>query len=135
MSHSRKAHGELEEIRFLLQASSHGLVVAKPWGDSLPYDFLVGRGARFYRVQVKSSRYRRHRAYQVITTHRRDARGYSAREVDFLAAYVVPAGVWYVIPARALRGRRAIYLYPNQRPAVGNGLYEQYREAWKTLRA
>ena len=135
MSHSRKAHGELEEIRFALEAASHGLVIAKPWGDSLPYDFLVGRGSRFYRVQVKSSRYRRHRAYQVITTHRRDARGYSARELDFLAAYVVPAGVWYVIPARALRRRRAIYLYPNQRPAVGNGLYEQYREAWKTLRA
>ncbi len=135
MSHSRKAHGELEEIRFLLEASSHGLVVAKPWGDSLPYDFLVGRRGRFYRVQVKSSRYRRYRAYQVITTHRRTARGYSAHELDFLAAYVVPSKAWYVIPARALRRRRAIYLYPRQRPAVGNGLYEGYREAWQLLRA
>ncbi len=135
VSHSRKAHGELEEIRFLLEAASHGLEVARPWGDSLPYDFLVGRRGRFYRVQVKSSRYRRYRAYQVITTHRRDARGYSTRELDFLAAYVVPTKTWYVIPARALRRRRAIYLYPKQRPAVGTGLYEKYREAWKRLRA
>ncbi len=119
----------------MLEAASHGLVVAKPWGDSLPYDFLVGRGGRFWRVQVKSSRYRRHRGYQVITTHRRMARGYSSRELDFLAAYVVPAKTWYVIPAQALRRRRAIYLYPKQRPAVGTGLYETYREAWQLLRA
>ncbi|HEV8525329.1 MAG TPA: group I intron-associated PD-(D/E)XK endonuclease, partial [Terriglobales bacterium] len=65
MPFSPKAQGELAEIRFLLKAASQGLVVAKPWGDNLPFDFLVGRGSRYFRVQVKSSAARHCRGYHL----------------------------------------------------------------------
>ena len=54
MSHSHKVHGELEGIRFLLEAASHGLEVSRPWGDSLPYDFLrrSARAGITYQVLV-----------------------------------------------------------------------------------
>jgi len=127
-----KARGELVEIRFLLQAAARGLVVAKPWGDNLPFDFVVGRGRRWLRVQVKSTMHRVYRGYQLITMHRSKGRGYTARDTDFLAAYVIPDDAWYLIPVEAWTGKLAIVLFPRLRPTRG-GRFEQYREAWDLL--
>ena len=132
MPRSPKAQGELVEIRFLLEATSQGLEVAKPWGDNLPYDFLVGRNGCFHRVQVKSTRSRVYRGYQVITVHSK-AKPYTAREVDFLAAYTIPEPAWYLIPVEEIAGKQAIVLFPRQPPTRG-GRFERYREAWHLLR-
>lgn len=131
MPRSPKVQGELVEIRFLLEAASHGLEVARPWGDSLPYDFVVGHRGRFHRVQVKSSRRRVYRGYQVITVHSK-AKPYTAEEADFLAAYVIPEQTWYVIPVKEIAGKQAIVVFPSQRPTRG-GRFERYREAWHLL--
>ncbi len=50
-----KLRGEWAEVRFLARAHELGLHVAKPYGDCLPYDFIVEYGGRMYRVQVKST--------------------------------------------------------------------------------
>jgi len=39
-----KKRGELAELAFILKAASLGLAVAKPYGDSEPYDFIVYSG-------------------------------------------------------------------------------------------
>ncbi len=52
-----KLRGEWAEIRFLARASELGLRVSKPYGDCLPYDFIVEHGGRMFRVQVKSTSY------------------------------------------------------------------------------
>ena len=127
-----KARGELAEIRFLLEAAARGLVVTKPWGDNLPYDFVVGRGRRWSRVQVKSASTRHSRGYHVSCFRPAGHRAYRADELDFLAAYVVPEGTWYVIPVRALASRKTIVLFPSRRPTRG-GKFETYKEAWDLL--
>jgi hypothetical protein len=38
---TRKRRGEMAEAAFLHKASRMGFAVAKPWGDSEPYDLIV----------------------------------------------------------------------------------------------
>src|SRR5436305_4792400 len=53
---TRKRRGEAAEAAFLAKASGLGFGVAKPWGDSERYDFLLDSGhGHFWRVQVKST--------------------------------------------------------------------------------
>ena len=132
MARSSKSRGELAEIRFMLAAAARGFVVAKPWGDNLPFDFLVGRGKRFYRVQVKLSSARHCRGFQVNCRRSQGRRRYTARDIDFLVAYISPARTWYVIPIRALRGRTSIAVFPRQ--PVSHGQFEGFRNRFDLLR-
>ena len=52
-----KQLGEIAEAEFIAKAVGMGLVVAKPWGDSEPYDFIVNpkKSFIFWRVRVKSA--------------------------------------------------------------------------------
>jgi hypothetical protein len=50
-----KKKGEAAELAFMLKAVSLGFGVAKPWGDSERYDFILDTGTRLWRVQVKST--------------------------------------------------------------------------------
>src|SRR5215470_9401886 len=47
-------HGEVGELAFVLKATSLGLTPSRPYGDRLPYDFLLDCGGRVWRIQVKS---------------------------------------------------------------------------------
>ena len=49
-----KRMGELAELGFMYRAATYGIGVAKPFGDSFPYDVLTQHGKRLLRVQVKS---------------------------------------------------------------------------------
>jgi PD-(D/E)XK endonuclease len=62
---TRKQLGELAEMMFMVKATTNGLIVAKPYGESRRYDFLVDSGKRTWRVQVKSSTCTHWRAYTV----------------------------------------------------------------------
>ena len=50
-----KRRGELAELAFLWKADSLGFTVAKPYGDSDRYDFIIDSGDHLIRVQVKSA--------------------------------------------------------------------------------
>ena len=50
-----KRRGELAELAFMQKAISLGFGVAKPWGDSDRYDFILDAGGRLSRVQVRST--------------------------------------------------------------------------------
>ena len=50
----RKRRGEIAELVFMRKAISLGYGVAKPWGESDHYDFILNRGRNFWRIQVKS---------------------------------------------------------------------------------
>lgn len=134
-----KRMGELAELAFMYRVASEGIGVAKPYGDSHPYDFLVQHGRRLARVQVKScfSTRRKGRMGFLITAHDRINRGgvaYSLEDIDFITAYIAPHQAWYVIPIEALKGSIAIRLYPQRRRKPTGGLYEVYREAWHLLK-
>ena len=47
-----KRRGEIAELAFLLKATSLGFGVAKPWGDSDRFDFIITSRQLLWRVQV-----------------------------------------------------------------------------------
>ena len=120
--------GELAEIAFLGRATALGYIVNKPFGHAAPYDFLIERGGRALRIQVKSAWSFATCSYCVNTRH--CAQPYDTG-IDFLVAYIVPCDAWYIIPARRLRRACAIRLSPHRPHPTGP--YERYREAWELL--
>jgi hypothetical protein len=123
-----KARGEWVESVFVARASGHGLAVSKPWGESRSYDFVIGRPGRFVGVQVKSTVAESGVGYSCAV--KKNNKAYSRGEFDFLAAYVIPQDVWYIIPASKIEGKESVGLYSKSNHAR----YEEYREAWRLLR-
>jgi len=128
---TQKRRGELAELAFLYKAASLGFGVAKPYGDSERFDFIVSSGPSLWRVQVKSTYCASNRGYR-IHAHGNETSGpdfYTKDDIDLIVAYVFPEDAWYVIPIEAIKGRRSLYFYPNG-SRRGLAMYEEYREAW-----
>ena len=64
-----KRAGERSEAAFLNKASQLGFGVAKPWGDSERYDFILDNGRRLLRVQIKATDCLRAQAYETRATY------------------------------------------------------------------
>jgi hypothetical protein len=133
---SPKERGEWAEARFLARAAEEGFRVSKPWGDSARYDFAVEREGRFLRIQVKSTVSRLRDGYRCLLqppqAKENPKKLYTAEQVDFFAAYVIPEDVWYILPAEvAVKMRGRAWLFPG---SPGHK-YEGYKEAWELLRA
>jgi len=132
--------GELAELAFMYRAASEGIGVARPYGDSHPYDILVQHGRRLSRIQVKSCfslEKRRYTGFPIIVACHwgRSKLGYSIEEVDFIAAFIARYDVWYLIPIESLGKLKNIRLYPTGRKLKRpGGFYERYREAWELLK-
>jgi hypothetical protein len=130
-----KRLGEMAEASFLAKASGLGFGVAKPWGDSDRYDFIVDVSGdvcrRLWRVQVKSA----HRAGEdggySFHMHGHSLEPYRKDEIDFLVAYVVPENAWYVFPMSEAEKHRSLKLYPGSQRKRSK--FEKYREAWAML--
>jgi hypothetical protein len=122
-----KLRGEWAELKFMTKATEQGLRVSKPWGEVSRYDFLVECGGRVTRVQVKSTMFKDRGGYSCSV--RGSSGPYVGDAFDFLAAYLIPLDVWYIIPAEEIRGQGSIALYPELKRAK----YEIYREAWELL--
>jgi len=124
-----KKRGEWVELKFMAEAAARNLSTSKPYGDMENFDVVVGRPGKFVGVQVKSTSFRHSNGY-LCNVSPRNHQAYAAGSFDFLAGYVVPENVWYIIPARLIQGKRSIMLYTDSSAAK----YEQYREAWDLLR-
>ncbi len=126
-----KERGEWAEVRFLSRAMEQQFRVAKLWGESAPYDLMVEQHGVAHRVQVKSTiRSPKGGAYPChMPEGKRSAR--VLEEIDFVAAYVIPLDLWYIIPAGVVAKRKgSIWLAPWRRQSK----YERYLEAWHLLR-
>ena len=86
-------------------------------------------------MQVKSASSMNKKAYRVAARHfwRRNQtnKAYTAEQIDILAAYIVPLGVWYIIPVGAFTPSECLSVFPHI-PGHG-GTYEQFLEAWFLL--
>ena len=128
---NHKLRGEWAELRFMARAAELGLSVSKPWGESSRYDVGVEYHGQFLRVQVKSTIYKVGQSYVCNTRPDNHNQPYTPGQIDFMAAYVIPEDVWYILPARvatALKGN--IWLSPHK----PEHKYQQYMEAWQLLR-
>jgi len=129
---TRKRRGEMAEAAFLHKASRMGFGVAKPWGDSEPYDLIVDAGARLWRVQVKSAyRAGEYGGYCFHAHGNAGKKVYSLKDIDVLVAYVVPEDVWYVLPVSLFRTVKSMKLFPSSRRRQSK--YEVYREGWQLM--
>ena len=133
-------YGEVGELAFVLKATSLGFNPSRPYGARLPYDFLLDCGSRVLRIQVKSvftnrSGHQNRFHVNVCQTRRTGTVAYNVGDIDFIVAYVAPHDAWYVLPVRALLGRKAINVYPIGKTRNNGGCFEKYREAWHLLRS
>ena len=127
---NHKLRGEWAELQFMARATGMGFGISKPWGESRRYDVGVEHGGRYMRVQVKSTIYKVGNAYVCNTRPDNDHRPYTVRDIDFMAAYVIPVDVWYILPVRvALRVKGNIWLSPHKK----GHKYEAFLEAWALL--
>jgi hypothetical protein len=127
-----KKRGEWVELKFMVKAAEYGLGVSKPWGDSSRYDFGVEGGGGLVRVQVKSTMCRDKGSYAcAVRPNLFMGNPYKKGDFDFLAAYVIPEDVWYIIPVKlVVKGRMGMIILT---PSVAGHKYEPYMEAWHLL--
>ena len=123
-----KRRGEWAEMRFMAMATENGIEVSKPYGEMAHYDFVVEHEGRLARVQVKSTMYRNGRGYACTMRGWRGPYGLNA--FDYVAVYLILEDLWYIVPAKNIRGQWTVTLNPN----LKNARYEPYREAWYLLR-
>ncbi|MGC2476653.1 MAG: group I intron-associated PD-(D/E)XK endonuclease [Candidatus Sulfotelmatobacter sp.] len=126
----KKKRGEWAESVFLARASEEGLAASKPWGDSRSFDCVVGRPGKFVAVQVKCTIAKLESGDGYICSTCSSHKPYRKGSFDYLAAYVIPEDVWYIIPAHLIFGLKSISLCT----VTGEAKYEEYREAWSLLR-
>src|SRR5438445_8807224 len=83
-----KRCGERSEAAFLHKASELGFGIAKPWGDSERYDFILDNGSRLLRVQIKATDCLRAHAYETRATYTvgKGRAVYGPKDIDFLIA-------------------------------------------------
>jgi hypothetical protein len=86
-----------------------------------------GRRACFLRIQVKCTLYKRDNSYTCSLTANHHL--YTPDQIDFFAAYVIPADVFYILPLAATNHQPAISLSPHRQKSK----YAPYKEAWHLL--
>jgi hypothetical protein len=88
----------------------------------------VEHEGHFVRVQVKSTMFMDRGGYSCTV---RGCRGpYEGDPFDFVAAYLIPLDLWYIIPAEKCQGQGSIALYPRLKKSK----YGVYKGAWHLLR-
>jgi hypothetical protein len=112
--------------------------VSKPFGDSLPYDVIVDSSpltpaglGRLSRIQVRCTRKMQERKFAIRMKCQSSKHILNCDDADFVAVFVSPHRVWYIIPLAAIVPRGSICLFPQH--AHSRGHFEPYREAWDLL--
>jgi hypothetical protein len=130
-----KVTGERSEAAFLHKAANLEFGIAKPWGDSRRYDFILDNGACLHRVQVKCTEAIRAGAYETRATYTtgKGRAPYTKKDIDFIAAHVVPLDIWYIIPVEVCTPAPMLRFYPHRKAKKMR--LESYREAWHLLQS
>jgi hypothetical protein len=132
-----KVTGESCEAAFLYFASGplYNFGIAKPWGDSRRYDFILDNGRRLYRIQVKCTESLRAGAYEVRAAYSlgKGRAVYTKDDIDFIAVLIIPLNLWYIIPVEVCTPRPMLRFYPHR--TAKKMRLEKYREAWHLLQS
>lgn len=105
-----KIQGELAELLFQSECLKHKVVVAKPYGDSTAYDFIVDNGKQLLKVQVKSTNIKDGSNYRIMACKGSAIKtNYTEAEVDLFAFYIAPENVWYIMPTSLVKGKKITF--------------------------
>jgi hypothetical protein len=129
-----KRRGEAAELAFMNKAIAEGFAIAKPWGDSERYDFILDNGRRLWRIQVRSTEYEWRSGFKIHADIRVKGRmvPLTSNDVDIIAAYIVPRSIWYIVPIEEAT-LKALWFNPER--STRGTRWEHFREAWDYLRA
>ncbi|HEY6767441.1 MAG TPA: group I intron-associated PD-(D/E)XK endonuclease, partial [Candidatus Sulfotelmatobacter sp.] len=129
-----KRTGERSEAAFLARALHLEFAIAKPWGDSQRYDFILDNGTRLWRIQTKCTEGLRADAYETRATYTvgKKRAVYTRADIDFIAAHVVPLDIWYIIPVEVCTPAPMLRMYPHRKAKKMR--LEKYRNAWFLLK-
>ena len=132
-----KRTGEHSEVAFLYRADQRRFAISKPFGDSERYDFILDNRPQpqvhLFRIQIKCTDSLRADAYETRATYTVGKRRavYTKRDIDFIAAHVVPLNIWYIIPVEVCTPQPMLRFYPHRKAKLMR--LEGYREAWHLL--
>jgi hypothetical protein len=135
--HNPKRTGEHSEIAFLYRSDQRRFAISKPFGDSEKYDYILDNRPRpkvqLNRIQVKCTECLRAGAYETRATYTvgKGRAVYTKRDIDFIAAHVVPLDIWYIIPVEVCTPQPMLRFYPHRKARKMR--LEKYREAWHLL--
>jgi hypothetical protein len=129
---SPKELGELAEAEFLRRALGMGMAIAKPWGESRAYDFIVDDEGRLCRVQVKAAFREGPQGGYSLRAYRSSEKCYTSKEIDALAGYAAPENAWYLFPVRVIKKVKSLKLFPGSKGRRSK--FEKWREAWGVVR-
>ncbi|HWY22880.1 MAG TPA: group I intron-associated PD-(D/E)XK endonuclease [Candidatus Acidoferrum sp.] len=127
-----KELGELAEAEFLRRALGMGMAIAKPWGESRAYDFIVDDEGRLCRVQVKAAFREGPQGGYSLRAYRSSKQCYTEKEIDALAGYAAPENAWYLFPVRVIKKVKSLKLFPGSKGRRSK--FEKWREAWGVVR-
>jgi hypothetical protein len=103
-----KRKGDLAELAVALDLRRRGYGVAFPFGEASAYDLIVERGHKLERVQVKHARSNgsvlvvRCCTHTIVAGKQRSTLLYTAKHIDWLAAYDSTTETCFYIPAAEL---------------------------------
>ena len=112
-----KTKGDTAEMMVAADLVRRGYRIAFPFGEDADYDLIVERDERLERVQVKYTESRdgvvavRCRSYSLTNGRVRQVKRYTARTIEWLAAYDRVTNCCYYVPATELgEGRSLMHL-------------------------
>jgi hypothetical protein len=127
--------GDVGEAAFAYKAMRLGYVLSKPLGNIHRYDFVLEGSGKLWRVQVKTTAHMEAGLYSLHTRCFTQQRlgPYSAADIDFLVAYVMPEDSCYIFPVSVVAGRMSIMLRPKdfiRKRYFHRDPYARYLNAW-----
>jgi|SRR5271165_502364 len=127
-----KERGEWTELYFMMMAAGQAMKVSKPFGESGKYDVGVENQIKVLRVQVKSIAYMERENEYCLNLMGADPerQKYPPGTVDFFAILLIPADVWYIVPAELVSATRSLHFSPRS----SRQKYGEYFEAWHLLK-
>jgi hypothetical protein len=91
----------------MVRAAEEGLHLAKPWGERR-YDVGVEYAGRYWRVQVKSTEYKRRGESYSLNVMGPGRKPYKIGDIDFVAVFLIPVNAWYIVPYERMRGKKGM---------------------------
>lgn len=99
MKSNSKVIGDLAELKTAALFAEHGYFVLKPLTDNAPYDLVVDKDNKLYKVQVKARKIRNGIiAVELRTTMLNYVRHYQDGDFDLLAVYNIDDGSIAIVP-------------------------------------
>ena len=132
-----KKKGSFYEYKFFAEAMKRGYEIFVPAGDHLPQDcHLVNSDNEVFRIQIKGTdtEYKKWKTprYRIAakTGRSKKVQRISCEKVDYLAAYIEPHDLFYIVPCEKIKATN-LWVYPDMESSKGQ--FEKYKDYWSAF--